>query len=98
MNTPSTAHLTKEELTDKLLGVPSLTVNAHLLSCPACANELEQVKSSIADFRSAAHAWSEDAVVAARAEHRVHASPAGSGPARWIMVAAAVILSSLRDR
>jgi predicted anti-sigma-YlaC factor YlaD len=92
MNTPSTAHLTKEELTDKLLGVPSLTVNAHLLSCPACANELEQMKDSIADFRNAAHSWSEEAVkaVGSRAS-RVHTSP-GGWAARWIMVAAAVII------
>ncbi len=29
------AHLTHEELTDNLLGVSSLTVNAHLLNCLA---------------------------------------------------------------
>ena len=29
------AHLTHEELTDTLLGISSLTVNAHLLNCPS---------------------------------------------------------------
>jgi predicted anti-sigma-YlaC factor YlaD len=92
MNTPSTAHLTQEELTDKLLGVPSLTVNAHLLSCPACADELQQVKNSIANFRSAAHHWSDDAVTAASRASRARTSPGGFWAARWIMVAAVVII------
>lgn len=87
------AHLTKEELTDNLLGISSLTVNAHLLSCPACADELETVKRSVAGFRDAAHAWSEDALVAA--ESRVsHARTGGEGSRRtgWILAAAAMIL------
>lgn len=92
MNTPSTAHLTKEELTDKLLGVPSLTVNAHLLSCPACVNELEQVKNSIANFHTAAHAWSEHALMAAGRASRARTSPGGFWAARWIMVAAALLV------
>jgi predicted anti-sigma-YlaC factor YlaD len=93
MNTPSTAHLTKEELTDKLLGVPSLTVNAHLLSCPACTDELKQMKDSIANFRNAAHAWSDNAVVAASGRaSRAHTLPGRFWAARWIIVTAAVII------
>ena len=64
--TPLTSHLTKEELTDNLMGVSSLTVNAHLLECPACADELDRVKSSLAGFRDAAHSWSEHALVTVR--------------------------------
>ena len=87
------AHLTHEELTDKLLGVSSLTVNAHLLSCPACANELSHMKSTIAGFRSAAHAWSENALVKAPAEHRRRIF-AGDHRAlsRWVVAAALIVL------
>ena len=60
-----TSHLTQKELTDQLLGVSSLTVNAHLLGCPACAEELERVKYSIAGFRDAAQGWGEHALRAA---------------------------------
>ena len=94
MSTPSTAHLTQEELTDNLLGVSSLTVNAHLLGCPACAQELDRLKSSIADFRVAAHSWSESAM-ATTERNALHGrgvsarSPLATG---WIVVAAAMIL------
>jgi anti-sigma factor RsiW len=69
------AHLTHEELTDNLLGVSSLTVNAHLLNCPACASELQHMKHSIAAFRDAAHAWSESAVAADRTASVMGALP-----------------------
>lgn len=91
--TPLTSHLTKEELTDNLMGVSSLTVNAHLLDCPACADELEQVKRTFAGFRNAAHNWSEDALVSAEsgaARHWAHSER--SRPTMWILAAAAMIL------
>jgi anti-sigma factor RsiW len=88
-----TSHLTKEELTDNLLGVSSLTVNAHLLGCPACAEELERIKSSIAGFREAAQGWSEHAMVAAAESGTVRSRTAGlrSRPT-WILAMAALIL------
>jgi hypothetical protein len=98
------AHLTHEELTDNLLGVSSLTVNAHLLNCPACANELDNLKSSIAGFRGAAHAWSDSALAADRTASIVRVLPKKSWAANWVLAAAAVILfatgfiSYLRDR
>ncbi len=55
------AHLTTEEFTSTLMGVSSLTVNAHLMDCPACAEEFEKLRGAIASFHSAAHAWSEGA-------------------------------------
>jgi hypothetical protein len=82
------AHLTHEELTDKLLGSSSLTVNAHLLSCPGCASELDQMKSSIAAFRDAAHAWSEGALAADRTVPVVRTLPKWS----WGTALAAAIL------
>ena len=84
------AHLTEEELTDTLLGISSLTVNAHLLGCPACADELESVKRAIAGFRDAAHNWSEHALVSAESNAaRTRARGEQSGPTGWILVAAA---------
>jgi len=49
------AHLTHEELTDHLLGISSLTVNAHLLNCQTCANELVQMKNAISGFPTVDH-------------------------------------------
>jgi hypothetical protein len=93
MNTQSTAHLTKEELTDNLLGVTSLTVNAHLLSCPACTHELEQLKGAIAHFRGAARSWSEDTLTAAESGTAgARTLRSASWSARWILVTAAMIL------
>ena len=86
------AHLTHEELADNLLGVSSLTVNAHLLNCPACANELEQLKNSIAGFRGAARAWSESALAGDHTVSVVRALPNRSWAANWVLSAAAVIL------
>lgn len=90
MSASSTAHLTQEELTDNLSGVSSLTVNAHLLGCPACAQELDRLRSSVADFRVAAHSWSEDALLAAdRNASRVRSASMKSRPAiGWILAAA----------
>ena len=55
------AHLTNEELTNRLLDEPSMTVDAHLLDCEACRAELNQMRTSVGWFRSAAHSWSENA-------------------------------------
>ncbi len=87
MSEPSTAHLTQEELTDNLLGVSSFTVNAHLLGCSACAQELDRLRSSVADFRVAAHSWSENALLAAdRNASRVRSASMKSRPAMgWVL-------------
>ena len=86
------AHLTHEELTDTLMGASSLTVNAHLLECTACAHELERLKSSISSFRDAAHAWSEDNLVATKNDWERALNPTRWQAAKWILVAAALIL------
>ena len=87
------AHLTKEELTDKLLGISSLTVNAHLLGCPACADELESVKRTIAGFRDAAHGWSDDALEAAENRaSRARISGVRSRRTVWTLAAAAAMI------
>lgn len=55
------AHLTHQELTDRLLGASSKTVEAHLLDCAQCREEGERIANSIGQFRRAAHQWSETA-------------------------------------
>jgi len=91
--TPSTSHLTKEELTDNLLGVSSLTVNTHLLGCPACADELERVKRTLAGFRDAAHNWSEHALFSAGSSSALtRARGERSRPTKWILAAATMVL------
>ena len=86
------AHLTHEEMTDKLLGSSSLTVNAHLLECPACAHELERLKGSISSFREGAHAWGEDNLVAVERNWAHTERPTRWPAANWILVAAALLL------
>ena len=89
------AHLTHEELTDNLLGVSSLTVNAHLLSCPACVSELEKMKSSISAFRGAAHAWSENALAADHKVPVIHRFPKRSWSANWLLAAVSMVLVAI---
>jgi len=86
------AHLTHEELTDNLLGVASMTVNAHLLSCTACAKELEEMKNSITAFRDAAHAWNEDALAASRTVVIRSDHTRKSWSSNWVLATAAVLL------
>jgi hypothetical protein len=86
------AHLTHEELTDKLLGASSLTVNAHLLECPGCANELERLKGSLSSFRDAAHAWSESSLATVERNWERTERPTSWPAANWILVAAALLL------
>jgi hypothetical protein len=87
-----TSHLTKEEVTDHLLGVSSLTVNAHLLGCPACAEELERVKYSIAGFRDAAQGWGEHALRAAESRATGGRVRGAQSRPTWILAMAAMIL------
>jgi predicted anti-sigma-YlaC factor YlaD len=63
-----TAHLTHEELTNRLLDEPSMTVDAHLHDCEQCRAEMNQIRTSLGLFRSAAHSWSERA---AEVDHNV---------------------------
>ena len=86
------AHLTHEELTDTLLGISSRTVNAHLLNCPACARELDQLKNSIAGFRQAAHSWSESTPTVSRVSSVV--PPQRSWTATWVVVATMILFAA----
>jgi hypothetical protein len=92
MTPHSTSHLTREEFTDNLLGVSSLTVNAHLLGCTACADELERVKHGIAGFRDAAQGWSEQALLATESSATCVRSPRAQSRPAWILAMVAMIL------
>jgi anti-sigma factor RsiW len=88
------AHLTHEELTDAMSGASSPAVDAHLLICPRCAHELDQVQNSIAAFRGAALAWSESSGAADRAATVLGTPPRRPGRAGlWILAAATVLLA-----
>jgi hypothetical protein len=82
-------HLTQEEFTDRLLGMHSITVDAHLLDCATCRQEVERLRSSVGLFRNAARAWSESA-----------ASASSSAPARgmlhpWMLGGALLAVASI---
>lgn len=84
------AHLTNEEMTDRLLGVPSMTVDAHLIECQACLAEFNVMRASIGNFRDAAHSWSENAVAVRR--NLAVASRRTTWMAEWIVAAAFLLL------
>jgi hypothetical protein len=53
------AHITQEEMTELLMGTRTSTLDCHLRACAECREEFERVKSSLALFRTASHAWTE---------------------------------------
>lgn len=85
------AHLTNEEMTDRLLGVPSMTVDAHLIECQACLAEFNVMRAAIGNFRHAGHSWSENAVAVSRNLAAV-ASRRTTWTAEWIVAAAFLLL------
>jgi predicted anti-sigma-YlaC factor YlaD len=85
------AHLTTEEMTDRLLGVPSMTVDAHLLECQACLAEFNVMRASIDNFRGAAQSWSEDAMAVNR--NLIAIAPRRkTWTAEWIVATAFLLL------
>ncbi len=86
------AHLTHEELTDHLLGISSLTVNAHLLNCQTCANELVQMKNTISDFRGAALAWTENVLTRDHSLSAARSNPKQTWGVNWWVVAFAAMI------
>ncbi len=83
------AHLTNEELTNRLLGQDSMTIDAHLMDCADCQKELSHLKDSISLFRDTAVAWSETAKVT-RTEQLAPRHPWRL--ANWALVAAVLLL------
>jgi predicted anti-sigma-YlaC factor YlaD len=88
------AHITQDEMTELLMGTRTSTLDCHLQACAECREELERVKSSLALFRTASHAWSESLgsevsemqpVLSLPRARRIHAS---WGEASWWKLAA----------
>lgn len=87
------AHITQEEMTDLLMGARTSTLECHLQACAGCREELERVKSSLALFRTASHAWSESASSEFAASQQVIMVPrAGTYISWWKMAAVAAIM------
>jgi len=53
------AHLSSEQLSECILGQPSLIVARHLQDCAACRVELVRFREALGEFRGAVRAWSE---------------------------------------
>ena len=53
-------HLSSEQLSECVLGQPSLLVARHIQDCPACRAELAQFREALGEFRGAVREWSED--------------------------------------
>jgi hypothetical protein len=82
------AHITHEEMTDLLMGARTSTLECHLQTCAGCREELERVKSSLALFRTASHAWSESESSESAAWQPVIKLPRASAHISWWKMAA----------
>jgi predicted anti-sigma-YlaC factor YlaD len=87
-----TAHLSNEELTNRLLDVPSMTVEAHLLDCEACRAELNQLRASVGAFRAAARSWGENAAVVGRSVTTIAPRRQRVWAAEWVVAAAFLLV------
>jgi anti-sigma factor RsiW len=52
-------HLSSDQLSEYIVGQPSLLVARHIQDCPACRAELVQFREALGEFRGAVRAWSE---------------------------------------
>jgi hypothetical protein len=82
------AHITQEEMTELLMGTRTSTLDCHLQACAECRDELERVKSSLALFRTASHAWSERAASKTSEMQQVISLPRATSYASWWKLAA----------
>jgi predicted anti-sigma-YlaC factor YlaD len=87
-----TAHLTNEELTNRLLDMPSMTVDAHLLDCEGCRAELNQLRASVGAFRAAARGWGENAAVVGHSVTTIRPRRKRVWTAEWVVAAAFLLV------
>jgi len=52
-------HLSSDQLSEYILGQPSLLVARHVQDCPACRSELIQFREALGEFQGAVRAFSE---------------------------------------
>ena len=86
-------HLSSDQLSEYILGQPSLLVARHIQDCPACRSELMQFREALGEFRGAVRAFSE--VQAEQALATSHTIPdprswAVSQQLTWALLIAAV--------
>jgi anti-sigma factor RsiW len=86
-------HLSSDQLSEYILGQPSLLVARHIQDCPACRSELMQFREALGEFRGAVRAFSE--VQAEQALATSHSIPeprswAVSQQLTWALLIAAV--------
>jgi predicted anti-sigma-YlaC factor YlaD len=82
------AHITQEEMTELLIGTRTSTLDCHLQACAECREELERMKSSLALFRTASHAWSETVAGEVSEIQQVLSLPRARTYASWWKLAA----------
>jgi anti-sigma factor RsiW len=94
------AHLKPEQSSDLVLGVADKETMAHLATCPQCQAEIETLRQTLAEFRTAAINWSGDAarrvslpkVLPKTLPRKPLTFPAWARPA-WALTAAAVVVA-----
>jgi anti-sigma factor RsiW len=87
------AHLSREQLSEYVLGQPSPVVEGHIQDCPACRAELTHFREALGEFRGAVRAWSQDQakhVLASPAALPERRSWAASHQLAWALVIAVV--------
>ncbi len=55
-----TAHLSSEQFSEYIIGIPSPAVTRHVQVCPACRAELARFREALSEFRDGVRAWSAD--------------------------------------
>ncbi len=87
------AHLSSEQLSECILGQPSLIVARHVQDCPACRAEVANFGEALGEFRGSVRAWSEHRANAALAIHASVPEPrswSASHQLAWALLIAVV--------
>jgi hypothetical protein len=85
-------HLTDEQLTDYLSGLPLPAIEDHLTACEVCRQEIASMRASFQVFHHASMEWSERMQNAAGVRR---ASPSWNWAAAWAVVCVAIIAAVL---
>ena len=83
-------HLNEDQFSACLAGETSPAADRHLRDCAACRAELESFEATLADFRGAVRAWSEDRAGALRTSAAVTANPRHGRQLIWAVALAAL--------
>jgi hypothetical protein len=82
-------HLSPDEIAAGMLGDRTAEYEQHLSECPHCREQATRLESTLAEFRTGVRQWSARQTPAILSSYR----PSRAWfPARWIMVAAMLLL------